>query len=350
MSSSFLSSEEYDEKAHQLYDAGEYDQALELLGEALRRYPGEPDLHVGLGYVRLAREEYAWARRSFARALEIDAEHEDGWVGLGETHLKFGRIDEALRCFDQVDELGVGDDHELGLAIGRALYREGLHRESCDRLAALAEVHADSAEVRAALGYALHALGDEAAARKELREALHCDPALHEVRIYLSHLLFERGDMEGALREMQRVPPSEHWDPLSLWRFIDLKCSLEGCREDDPALAPWRERWLELQIEPDPVDHLLAEIEADFDERDDASAASELHRVRTADGRVFSGTWEEIVRQMRDALAEPGDSLPRFMRKAAQRARKLTGYDLPCNDAESFVRESARLGLLRIED
>lgn len=367
MTFSFLSSEEFDEQAHQLYDAGEYDEALEVLREGLRRYPDAVDLHVGVGYVRLAREEYAWARRSFEEALSLDSSHEDGWVGLGESLLKFGRLDEALAAFARVDELELGEDLELGLAIGRALYREALYRESRQRLAGLAAVHRDSAEVRAALGYTLHALGDDLGARRELRSALKLDPALHEVRIYLSHLLFERGDTRAALRELETVPPAEHWDPLSLWRYIELKCSTEGVREDDPSLAPWRERWVELQEEPDAIDHLLAEVETAFEESGGEtlppayaaegggesagrSITEVAHRVTTADGQVFSGTWEEIVLGMRDTLSHPAEPLTSFMRRAAQRVRNLTGCDIPCDDAESFIRESARIGLLRIED
>lgn len=361
MTYSFLSSEEFDERAHQYYDAGEYDLALEVLKEGIQRYPQAVDLHVGLGYVRLAREEYVWAYQSFSEGLLLDPEHEDAWVGLGEALLKFGKVDEALRAFQRVEELGLGDDCEMGLAIGRALYREGLFRESRDRLAALAVKHRNSAEVRAALGYTLHALGDDLGARRELRAALRLDPDLHEVRIYLAHLLFERGDLESSLREMERVPPAEHWDPLSLWRFIELKCSLDGLTEDDPSLAPWRDRWLELQAEPDAVDHLLAEVEAAFEDAgNDAGAAltviapsrpeGEIHRVRTADGRLFTGTWTEIVARMADELAGPGESVASFMEQAANRVRSLTGCEIPCDDPESFLRESARMGLLEIDD
>lgn len=360
MTFSFLSSEEFDERAHHLYDAGEYDQALVVLREGLRRFPDAADLHVGLGYVRLAREEYAWAYQSFSYALMVEPEHEDAWVGLGETLLKFGRLDEALDAFGKVDDLGLSDDGELGLAIGRALYREGLFRESRERLATLARQHRNSADIRAALGYTLHALGDDLGARRELRAALRLDPELHEVRVYLSHLLFERGDLEASLREMERVPAAEHWDPLSLWRYIELKCTLEGFSEDDDAFVPWRERWLELQSEPDAIDHLLAEVETAFEETgSDAAAtptvhaprhAETVHRVRTADGKLFTGTWEEIVLRMRDELSDPTEPIASFMEKAAERVRDLTGCNLPFNDPEAFLRESARIGLLQIED
>lgn len=212
MSDSFLSSEEYDEQAHLLFDAGEYDQARELILEGLARYPDAVDLHIGLGYVRLAREEYAWGLKSFDKALSLDPEHEDGWVGRGEALLKFGRIEDALGCFRMVDDLGLSEDIELGLAMGRALYREALFRESRQRLAALAAVHPDVGDVRAALGYTLHALGDDLGARRELRAAVRLDGSNHEVRIYLSHLHFERGDLAAAFAELEQVPPSEHWE------------------------------------------------------------------------------------------------------------------------------------------
>ena len=67
----FLSSEEYDEQAHKLYNDGDYDGALEMLKEGLALYPNAVDLYVGLGYARLAREEYAWARHAFERAVVL---------------------------------------------------------------------------------------------------------------------------------------------------------------------------------------------------------------------------------------------------------------------------------------
>ena len=77
MPSPFLSSEEYDERAHQLYNEGSYDEALTMLREGLGLYPNAVELHVGVGYARLARDEFAWARRSFEEALVLDPEHED---------------------------------------------------------------------------------------------------------------------------------------------------------------------------------------------------------------------------------------------------------------------------------
>jgi len=379
MANPFLTSEEFDERAHRFYESGEYEVALEVLREGVRQHPDSALLHVGIGYVRIAREEYAWARRSFETALAIDEEYEDAWVGLGETLLKFGDVEGALKAIARIDAMGLTDDLEIGLAVGRALYREGLFTHARHRFTSLVAAHPESAEVAAARGYTLHALGDDIGARRELRRSLRLDPALHEARIYLAHLLYDRSDAEGALRELERVPPQEHWDTLSVWRYIDLKCSQDGWAETDEAFAPWRARLEELEGEPDEIEHLLAEVEAAFEASADdpaeralarleqvealvralppaatplalpAAVESGTHRVRTSEGTVFSGSWEEILTAMRDASAHPSDSPAAFMIRSAESVRRLTGQRLPCDDAESFLRGSARIGLLEIE-
>src|SRR5256885_13015808 len=74
MSEPFLSSDDYDERAHQLYNDGQYDHAIETLREGLGLYPHAVELHVGMGYARLAREEYLWARRAFEEAVGLRSE------------------------------------------------------------------------------------------------------------------------------------------------------------------------------------------------------------------------------------------------------------------------------------
>src|SRR5437660_12270252 len=98
MSEPFLSSDEYDERAHQLYNEGQYDDAIDTLREGLGLYRHAVELHVGMGYARLAREEFAWARRAFAEARGRDPDHEHTLAGLGEVLLKFGGGAGALAC------------------------------------------------------------------------------------------------------------------------------------------------------------------------------------------------------------------------------------------------------------
>jgi len=362
----FLSSEEYDEQAHKLYNDGDYDGALEMLKEGLSLYPDAVELSVGLGYARLAREEYAWARHAFERARALDPAHEDAMVGLGEVLLRFGEREDALRLFKEVASRGYDDDTELMLTIGRALYRAALYSDCRDIFAQAAASRPDSAEVAASLGYALHRLGDEVGAGRQIRRALRLDPDLHEARVYLGHLLYDRGDWENALRELERVPPQEHWDPLGVWRLMELKRTLWQMSAGDPRLMPWESRLRELEEDEDPIDQLLAEVEGamaggegetPFDPsqlelfgRASAGEEGAVHFVRMTDGLLIRGTWKQIVHQMRDHAGFSHESASQYMRRLAERWHEQSGVEIPFTDPESFLRAAVEAGLLRLED
>lgn len=385
MPSPFLSSEEYDERAHQLYNEGQYDDALSVLQEGLALYPNSVELHIGVGYARLAREEYAWARRSFEEALVLEPEHEDALAGLGETLLKFGLEEAALRCFRRALELGYADDLELMLQIGRALFREASTRDRRDLFSGALEFFdvavqqaPESAEAVACAGYAQHRLGEDDTAVATLRRSLQMDNEHVEARIYLANILYDRGDYDASLYHFERTTPEDHWDELGIWRLIELKRSAHKLEEHAPELKPWEDRLAELGGELDAIDELLLEVDgavasesgdvevargqlelfgtlltslADTKTRQ-ASSESEhpAHAVLTREGRRLTGSWEDIVRSWQDVDVEglQDRTVDEFMARVAKRTFRETGVRVPHHDAELFVRASADAGLLRI--
>jgi Tfp pilus assembly protein PilF len=357
MATPFLSSEEYDERAHRLYDNGEYDQALEILKEALGLYPHSVELYVGLGYTRLAREEFVWAKQSFERALVLDPEHEDGLVGLGESLLRFGEEEEAIALFRKACET-CQDDLDLMMTMGRALYRERIYDEAKEVFEMIVSQHTDSAEGAAAYAYVLHRLEDETGARRQLRRALHLDPDYHEARIYLAHLLYDRGDWAGSAREFERVPPAEHFDSLAVWRLIELKRAITGTQPGDTDVAIWEKRLEELETEPDAIDDLLAEIEAAAENAAGEEPGPmefavrreiEAHRLQLPDGGIFTGTWQELVILVCESCGEPGESVAQFMQRQAAEAHARMGVALPAEDPKEFLMAGERAGYWQIE-
>ena len=77
-----------------------------------------------------------------------------------------------------------------------------------------------------------------------------------------------------------------------------------------------------------------------------------VHSILTREGRRLTGSWEEIVRSMREADAETGQegdgTLREYMTRIAKRTYRETGVRVPSHDAELFVRGSADAGILRI--
>ena len=323
MSDPFLSSDDYGERAHGLYNEGRYEEAIDVLRHGLESYPQALELHIGMGYARLARDEFAWARASFEYAVALDASNEDALAGLGETLLRFGERDRALKYFDQLLALGFREDHDLMLQVGRALFREGVVDQARGFFEIAVECHPNSTDACACLGYAAHRGGDEAGALLWLRRALELDGGHSEARVYLGNLLYDRGEYDAALYHLERTEPQEHLEELALWRLIELKKSVYRLSAGDPELRPWTTRLRRLGEASDSVERLLAEVESkqpDGTIRDPRQlelfgalvaelhgmrrpAQSDLHRVRMADGVTYTGTWEQIVFQMRRTTA-----------------------------------------------
>jgi Flp pilus assembly protein TadD len=369
MGDRFWSSEEYGERAHSLYNQGDYDGALETLKQGLALYPNAAELYVGLGHARLAREEYAWARLAFERALVLDPAHEDAMIGMGEVLLRLGRASDGIRLFQRVEALGYTNDVELMLAMGRALYRESLFGEAKDVFTRLVTGRPDTSEAVAGVGYCLHRMGDDVEAGRYLRRALKMDPDLHDARTYLGQLLYDRGDWEGSLRELERVPPPDQWDALAVWRVIELKSSLLKVEDSDPRMDPWRMRLDQLEeAEADPVEQMLAEIESrasssepwafrdesQFELFDVTSGQDDpdamLVRMRLSGGQVIQGTWHEAVRHFRDHAGFSHEPVVPFMRRMVERWHEQHGVEVPSTDPEVFLRRAAEFGLLRLTE
>ncbi|HEX5632218.1 MAG TPA: tetratricopeptide repeat protein, partial [Gemmatimonadales bacterium] len=262
MSDAFRSADDFDEQAHQLYNEGRYDEALALLREGLTLYPSAIELHIGTAYAWLAMEEYAWARRAFDNALAHDPDHEDALAGLGESLLRLGDRAGALRAYEHIVALGFHDDLELMLQLGRACFRDGLLAQAHRYFELGVQAHPDSPDAAACLGYAAHRLGNDAGALYWIRRALELEPHYAEARIYLANMLYDRGESEAALRHLERTEPDDHYDELGLWRCVELKKEIYRLPDEDPELAPWYARLGEVAGEPDPLDMLLSEIEA----------------------------------------------------------------------------------------
>ncbi len=371
MSEVFRSSDEFDEQAHQLYNQGRYDEALDVLKEGLSLYPSAVELHVGLGYAYIAREEYAWAREAFTQALILEPDHEDALAGLGETLLRIGNVTGALHAFDRILELGLQEDHDLMLQIGRALFREGqlAHAHRFFELAAGTEPECE--EAAACMGYVSHRLGRDGSAIFWLRRALAIDATFAEPRIYLANMLYDRGETAAALIHFERTDPEDHFDELGLFRTIELKKTFFRLADDDGSLEPWYQRVSELMLEPDPIDELLAEIEAiqsDGSVRDPnqlelfgtmltelqqmqrrPGQRPDLHQVATLAGATIKGTWEEILLQLKAAdRTGSGQSVTEFMEGQALRGKHETGISIPCTTPEAFIKGAAEAGVLRI--
>ena len=371
MTEYFRSSDDYDEQAHELYSEGQYEEALELLREGIAVHPQAVELRVALGFAQLSRDQYAWSRQAFEIGLVLDPENEDALAGMGEVLLALGEVELAFDHFRRIIELGYGDDLELMLQVGRALFREGFFVEAQRFFEAAREHHSESAELTASLGYTAHRLGLEADAFYWLRRALALEPLYPEPRLYLANILYDRGENGAALHHYSRLTPDDHLDDLGVWRTVELMRGAYNLSDSDPELSPWFLRLAELSYPVSPDDRLLEEIESMHPDgtmldphqlelfgtlmRDvpemlkRPSGEPPAHSIETLDGLKLQGTWDELLFQLQAIEgAWPGGTVTEFMQSFAQRGQAETGVRIPLSSAEAFLRGLAEAGAIAL--
>ena len=369
MSDAFLSSDDFDEQAHHLYNEGRYDEALTVLNEGIALYPHAVELHIGRAYAHLAREDTPGPDGASSRLWHWIRIMRTAWPASAKPSSSW-RPGGRHAAVERILQLGFQDDRELMLQIGRAFFREGLVAPAHRFFDLAVAAHPESPDAAACLGYASHRLGNDAGSLYWLRRALEIDAGYSEARIYLANLLYDRGESEAALHQLERTQPEDHYDELGIWRHIELKKSIYRLPDEGSELAPWLARLAEVAGEPDAIDMLLAEVEAqqaDGGVRDPhqlelfGTLLSELHAMQkrpgqgeahlimTLAGQTIRGTWDEILLQMKAADREwAHGSLSDFMASLARRGQAETGVVIPTTDAEAFIRGSAEAGVLRI--
>ena len=75
-------------------------------------------------------------------------------------------------------------------------------------------------------------------------------PSYSEARIYLANLLYDRGETEAALHHLERTQPDDHFDELGIWRHIELKKTVYRLPDEDPELAPGSPGWARWPASP----------------------------------------------------------------------------------------------------
>lgn len=356
MNPGFWSAEEYDAKAQEQYEAGEYEAALDILREGTVIYPAAAELHVSLAFTQMAREDFVRARRAFAAALAYEPDHEDALAGIGEAHLKLGERARGLAAFERVLELGFARDADLMLAIGRALLREGLLVPAERFLRLAVDAEESGPEAIADLAYVKHRQGSPADASPWLLAALDRDPDNHDVRALLANDLYEAGERRVALDHFRAIPAASMWDSLTLWRVIELLRASGAADDAAETLQPYLDRLDELFDASTPEDRLFDEVVASTDEGEAPTGLGQFDLFRPGAESVLAPTeagardWHGIVRMLCRMSSNPERTVEQFMEDTAQRVRAARGLALPTNDPGAFLEASARAGVLRLDD
>ena len=233
------------EKAHELYERGRWQEALDELKAAIAINPFNGSWHFNLGLTYDALDRFPEAIAAYRLALEIDPDDVEVLNALGHDSNRAGNFDEAIGYFERVEALEASfepcycnriisycekGDHEKAeemffLArqykekcplclynIGSSLFARGLFDRALWCWQQVLMGDPDHAQVHARIADAHWAKGQLAEARTHFIEELRSNPGDLDVMLDLGELLVEMGEMRPAgekFRQVLELAPEE---------------------------------------------------------------------------------------------------------------------------------------------
>lgn len=152
-----------------------YDDAFDLLGDALTIYPGDIELLYTRSLTSEKRGDVAGAEQDLRAILASDPNNAAALNALGYTLTNHtDRHVEAQQLIEQALKLNPNDAATID-SLGWVLYRQGRHQEALQQLRQAMTLFPD-AEIAAHLGEVLWILGDREEARQVWGKALESNP------------------------------------------------------------------------------------------------------------------------------------------------------------------------------
>ena len=145
--------------------AGKLDAALEAYRKAIALTPDHAPTWELVGAVQTAKDEFAAARASYARARDLAPTSASPSIGLAELELKAGRIEEAKKALQAATHALTGDEPEMLLFRVAGLFgATGEHKKAAVVYEDLLASAQDDVALWVALAREQRALGEPEAA------------------------------------------------------------------------------------------------------------------------------------------------------------------------------------------
>lgn len=215
-----MDSNEYDDQGRKLFLNGRFEEALEMFREALRRFPGDEDLMLGIGMcqARLGNVILAVETLEALRAKRPD--WGDVLLGLTDAYLKLGRVQAAREAAAEATKSE--DDPSFIHEVARLFFDHRRYVEAEALYRRAGEQHEPYPPAHLGLGACLHRQGNLVAAEKAIREAIKIDAEYWPACQYLGNLLYELDRKQEARAVLERVPLDVTWHRLALERLVTM--------------------------------------------------------------------------------------------------------------------------------
>ncbi|MCD4703116.1 MAG: tetratricopeptide repeat protein [Methanosarcinaceae archaeon] len=206
-------------KSFVLYKLSRYDDALNIIDQALESEPDRPNYLFSRGFVLLALENPDSALESFERSAAMAPKLADSWYYMGMIFYHRKQYDRALECYDKALEYAdtlhfpfprysflnlfptprIKDNNaEILYCKGNTLYEMGRYEDALEALEAAIETRAQFVEAWQSIGNTRLKLGKQTAAHSAFECVLHLDPTNVDAWRCKGDILSDEGQMEEA--------------------------------------------------------------------------------------------------------------------------------------------------------
>jgi tetratricopeptide (TPR) repeat protein len=289
-------------RARETGDSGEYERALEALGQAHNADPACDACSKVEAWVRLGRHEFAAAEALVRARVQSHPDDHESWGLLGDARMELGQTEAAGDAYQRMMDLRPGPGAYLRAAfwaesVGRleealGLLARTLAATSDREREQLAWIHVRMASVHGRLG-------QQERAEASLVRALSLFPGYHYALAGLAEHELRRGRSEEALgwaqRALEAAPHPEIWLLLA-----DALRNLGRDAEARSAEDAFERAALANVGEPDNENVFL--VDFFLDRRPDPARALEIARIE-AQRRPDRATLERLERAIRHSGA-----------------------------------------------
>ena len=235
---------------------GRYQEAIELLEQALKLKPDYALAYNSLGIAWQQQKDWNQALQCYQKALALQDNYPDAWNNLGNLFHQWERFDDAIKAFEQALH-HKNDYSEAWFNLGNAF--QALNR-SADAMAAYRSVLKLKPQSHLALnnlGILLQQRGNLIQAEQCYRQALDFCPDFLEVQSNLAQVLVQSQQTEAAIDTYQKLivalenRAQEFWGtPFYLNTLTQLGVLLEESGQYQAAIDRYRQVIVQDTTEP----------------------------------------------------------------------------------------------------
>lgn len=197
---------------------GDLDEPVELLDQAARAEPLNPNIFHARGVLHINRREPEQAEKYFHQALEIDPNHANSRNGLAFLELSSGRF-EAAEHSANLALVERPEDPQALTYLGTALLEQDRAEEAIACLQKALSIEPASPTAQGQLGRAFLASGNAGFAMQCFENALQHNPDAADMLEYLGRAQLENGMFDEAAGNLRKAAEAGRANP-DLYRAL----------------------------------------------------------------------------------------------------------------------------------